>query len=133
MRQFWMVVFVLALIGGLSWRTWSRRSLPGTTTIDLALPKPLQAAGLKVLLRTGARVVELAPGRQEIETQSGDNELRFLCPRVLVETHVYRTFVQSSQDALALALTCRGEIESIYCEVTTNGVATTLDMVSCNR
>ncbi len=133
MRQFWTVVFVLGLIAGLSFRTWRHRSVPGTTTIDLSLPKPLQEAGLKVRLRTGDRFVDLVPGRQELETHYGENELRFLCPRVLVESHVYRTFVESSRDTLALGLTCKGEIESIYCEVTTNGITTSLDMVSCNR
>jgi hypothetical protein len=133
MRQFWTVVFVLALIAVLSWRPWRPRSQPGTTTIDLSLPKPLQVSGLKVRLSTGDRVVDLVPGRQELETQYGDNELRFLCPRVLVESHVYRTFVKNSHDALSLGLTCRGAIEAIYCDVTLNGVATSLDMMSCNR
>ncbi|MDB4980300.1 MAG: hypothetical protein JWM82_1052 [Myxococcales bacterium] len=133
MRQFWTVVFVLALIAGLSWRTWRHRGVPGTTTIDLSLPKALQETGLKVRLRIGDRFVDLVPGRQELETQYGENELRFLCPGVLVESHVYRTFVENSHDALALGLACKGEIESIYCEVTTNGIATSLDMVSCNR
>jgi hypothetical protein len=58
---------------------------------------------------------------------------RFLGPHVLIESHVLRTFVKNSHDALVLGLTCKGAIDSITCEVTKNGVVTTLDMVSCNR
>jgi hypothetical protein len=130
MRQLWVFGFVLATVIFFTVRTWTPA---GTTTIDVSLPQPLIAAGVRARLRNPKGVVDLAPGRQELKTVSGEASLGLLCPRAVVETHLFRRKIAKRGDAVALVLRCRGEVEAITCEVTSDGVLTPLDMASCDR